>query len=120
MGSNRFDPSASVVPNFTGLPQFAGFTHAMFDGQDWSMGYDAGAMVLDERPFRGRRTGPGGPMRRGGAEGLRDHPYERRDGWSERRDDAYSVDRTRVRETRQIRSYRDLDAPQEATPELTY
>ena len=82
---------------------------------------------MDERPFRGgRRGGPGGPMRRG-MEGGRDHPYERRAGWNERRDNGEGGgvgggggERTRVRETRPLRSYRDLDAPQEATPELNY
>jgi hypothetical protein len=95
----------------------------MFDAPNWSMGYDA-PMRVDDRPaFRGRRGGAGGPMRRG-MDGSRDHPYERRAAWSERRDpgdsNGYPIERNRVRETRPLRSYRDLDAPQEATPELNY
>jgi hypothetical protein len=86
-------------------------------------GFDNGAMRIDSRPFRGRRGGPGGPMRRP-ADGTRDHPYERRTGWNERgpaaSGEGFSNDKTRVKETRPLRSYRDLDAPQEATPELNY
>jgi hypothetical protein len=93
---------------------------------DWAMGgFDAPPM-RDDRAYRGRRGGPGGPMRRGG-DGVRDHPYERRPGWNERRNDGppplgegFTIEKTRVRETRPLRSYRDLDAPQEATPELNY
>jgi hypothetical protein len=110
-----------IMPTFTGIPQFA-FGQGMFDAPDWGMGgYDNGAMRIDDRPFRGRRSGPGGPMRRGMG-GARDHPYERREAWNERREGAngYPIERTRVRETRPLRSYRDLDAPQEATPELNY
>jgi hypothetical protein len=108
------------MPAFTGMPQFAAFGAGIFDVPDWSMGnYDA--MRVDSRPFRGRRGGPGGPMRRDGG-GARDHPYERRAGWNERGapPDGFAIDKTRVRETRPLRSYRDLDAPQEATPELNY
>jgi hypothetical protein len=88
---------------------------------DWPMSEVNGPMRIDERPFRGRRGGPGGPMRRG-MDGPRDHPYERRAGWNERRNggDGFTIDKTRVKETRPLRSYRDLDAPQEATPELNY
>ena len=116
----RFDPPPSVVPAFTGFPQFS-FGQGMFDAPpEWNMG--GGYHPVDDRPFRGRRGGPGGPMRRG-MDGGRDHPYERRAGWNERRENAdggYPSERTRVRETRPLRSYRDLDAPQEATPELDY
>jgi hypothetical protein len=112
---SRFE--STVAPNFTGMPSFGGFDG--MGGGDWSTGYDQ-TMRVDERSFRGRRGGPGGPMRRS-LDGGRDHPYERREGWTERRDDTgFTIDRTRVRETRQLRSYRDLDAPQEATPELNY
>lgn len=114
----RFDSIPAVIPTFTGFPQFA-FGQGMFDAPaDWNMG---GGYSMDDRPIRGRRGGPGGPTRRG-MEGGREHPYERRSGWNERRDngDGYPIDRTRVRETRPLRSYRDLDAPQEATPELHY
>lgn len=94
----------------------------MFDAPpEWNN--PGGGYPIEERSFRGRRNGPGGPMRRG-TEGGRDHPYERRAGWSERRDNGdgagYPIERTRMRETRPLRSYRDLDAPQEATPELNY
>ena len=98
----------------------------MFEAPDWQVGggYNGnGAMRIDERSSRGRRGGggPGGPMRRG-MDGQRDHPYERRPGWNERRGvgDGVNFDRNRMRETRSLRSYRDLDAPQEATPELNY
>jgi hypothetical protein len=64
-------------------------------------------MRMDDR--RGRRQGPGGPIRRG-LEGARDHPYEGRPSWGG----------SRMRENRPLRSYRDLDATQDATPELDY
>lgn len=110
-----------VAPAFIGVPQFS-FGQGMFDAPNWGAGgYDNGAMRIDERPFRGRRGGPGGPARRGMG-GGRDHPYARREAFNERREgsDGYPIERTRVRETRSLRSYRDLDAPQEATPELNY
>jgi len=121
-GPPRFDPAPSVMPTFTGFPQFT-MGQGMFDVPEWPM-YGNGSARMDERAFRGRRGGPGGPMRRGGY-GARDHPYERRPSWNERRpsaggNDGFAIDRTRVRETRPLRSYRDLDAPQEATPELNY
>jgi hypothetical protein len=59
-------------------------------------------------------------MRRGG-EGMRDHPYERRQGWNERGGgEGHPIDWPRTREARPLKSYRDLDAPQGATPELNY
>jgi hypothetical protein len=98
----------------------------VFDFPEWQMGgYDnGGALRMDERSSRGggRRDGPGGPMRRG-MDGPRDHPYERRPGWHERRGGGGGGgdgERMRMRETRPLRSYRDLDAPLEATPELNY
>lgn len=111
-GAPRFDPPPSVMPAFTGFPQFT-MGQGMFDVPEWSM-YSNGSI-------RGRRVGPGGPLRRP-MYGARDHPYERRPGWNERRSsgEGIAVDRTKVRETRALRSYRDLDAPQEATPELNY
>jgi len=123
--STRLEPPPSVVPTLTGLPQFQGVGPGMFDVPEWQMGgyNNGGAMRMDERSSRGvgRRGGPGGPMRRG-MDGGRDHPYERRPGWNERRggSDGFGSDRMRTRETRPLRSYRDLDAPQEATPELNY
>jgi len=118
--SGRPPYESQVSPSFTGMPQFA-FGQGMYDAPEYGPGSYDGAMRIDDRPFRGRRGGPGGPMRRGMG-GSRDHPYERRDAWNERRDSAnsYPIERTRVRETRPLRSYRDLDAPQEATPELNY
>ena len=119
VGANRFDAQPSVIPAFTGFPQFSGL--GMFDMPHWQMGGYNGAMRIDERSFRGRRPGPGGPMRRG-PDGARDHPYERRPTWTDRRmgGDGPYMDRNKVRETRPLRSYRDLDAPQDATPELNY
>jgi hypothetical protein len=122
-GSTRFEAQPSVFPTFTGFPQFSTMGQGMFDPPDWGMGgYNNGAMRIDDRPPpRGRRIGPGGPMRRG-MEGARDHPYERRPSGGENRlgGDGLNTDRPRVRETRPLRSYRDLDAPQEATPDLNY
>jgi hypothetical protein len=117
--SSRFEATTPVIlPTFTGFPQFTGVGQGMFDAPDWQMGGN-GAMRIEERASRGRRGGPGGPMRRG-MDGPRDHPYERRAGWNERRPGPGGDGIGRVRETRPLRSYRDLDAPQEATPELNY
>ena len=84
----RFEPPPSVVPTFTGFPQFQSVGQGMFDVPEWQTGgyNNGGAMRMDERSSRGggRRGGPGGPMRRG-MDGPRDHPYERRAGWNERR-----------------------------------
>lgn len=119
--STRIESQPSMMPAFTGFPTFAFGQAPVFD--NWSMGYDAPMRVDDRPPYRGRRGAGGGPMRRG-MDGPRDHPYERRSGWTERRDPGenggYPIERNRVRETRPLRSYRDLDAPQEATPELNY
>ena len=124
--STRSEPTSAVLPTFTGFPQFPGMGQGMFDIPDWQMGGfnsgNNGAMRIDERASRGRRGGPGGPMRRG-MDGQRDHPYERRASWNERRPVPGGSGEgfgSRVRETRPLRSYRDLDAPQEATPELNY
>ena len=79
--------------------------------------------MYEPRGGRGRRGGPGGPMRRNGGDGGRDHPYERRErrfGGSGQEGFAGGGERMRGREMRPLRSYRDLDAPQEATPELNY
>jgi hypothetical protein len=65
----------------------------MFDPVEWQ-GYPP-------PPQGPRRTGP---VRRGLAE-ERDHPYSRGG---------------QGRDSRPLKSYRDLDAPQEATPELNY
>ena len=62
-------------------------------------------------------------MRRHGGDGGRAHPYERRpsQGYDRRNGDTGPGGPMRgVREMRNLKSYRDLDAPQEATPELDY
>ena len=113
-----FEPA--VVPTFTGFPQFSGI--GMFDSPDFPMGgYEIGGPMYEPRG-RGRRSGPGGPTRRA-MDGGRDHPYERRGGdkrYGSGGPEGFAGERMRVRETRPLRSYRDLDAPQEATPELNY
>lgn len=117
-GGNRYEPT--VIPTFTAFPQFSGV--GAFDAPDFPMGgYGNGAPMYEPRGARARRPGPGGPMRRG-MDGGRDHPYERR---GDRRfggapEGFAGAERMRGRETRPLRSYRDLDAPQEATPELNY
>lgn len=120
-GPPRFESVPAVMPSFPTFPPFSGM--GMFEALDWQMGgYDNGAMRTDERAPRGRRDGPGGPMRRG-MEGLREHPYERRTpSWNEKRNggEGFATGRLRMRDTRPLRSYRDLDAPQDATPELNY
>lgn len=89
---SKFDPQPPpVIPQFTGFPQFPNFA-PIFDPMDWQR-YPP--------PQGPRRTGP---MRRGLAD-EREHPYSRGG---------------RGRDSRPLKSYRDLDAPQEATPELNY
>ena len=103
-GSKSDPPPSTVIPQFAGFPQFQGFPNAMFGPMDWQQQQMAGfgPPMAMEGP-RGRRMGP---MRRGIVD-ERDHPYERRGGRADR-------------DIRSMRGYRDLDAPQEATPELNY
>lgn len=101
---SKFDPlpPSTVVPQFTGFPQFQAFPpNPMFDPMDW---HSMGGYGPVDGGGRGRRTGP---MRRGMGINERDHPYERRGGRG-------------MRDSRPLRTYRDLDAQQEATPELNY
>ena len=117
-------PSQLPFGNPAGFPPFPPPTY-MFDAPpDWQ--FYASEMRVDDRPppaFRGRRgSGVGGPMRRHGPDGSRNHPYERRpqQGFHDRRNGDGPGGPMRVREMRNLKSYRDLDAPQEATPELNY